>query len=246
MLSFIVPAHDEELLIGATLHALDAAGRALGEPFEIVVADDGSTDATAAIAREHGARVVSIERRQISAARNAGAGAATGERFIFVDADTVVTPELVRAAVEAMRAGAAAGGCPVRFDGEVPLYARLLLKTLLPLYRMFGLASGSFLFCTRAAFQAVGGFDETLFAAEEAAMSRALHRQGRFVFLRQTVTTSGRKVRTHSARELLGLLGRLLLSGSRGVRRREGLEAWYGERRADPMTTSGKPASMRH
>src|SRR5258708_39128617 len=71
MVSFIVPAHDEEILIGATLRALAAAGRALGDPFEIVVADDASSDATVAIAREHGARVVSIQRRQISAARNA-------------------------------------------------------------------------------------------------------------------------------------------------------------------------------
>jgi hypothetical protein len=185
--------------------------------------------------------VVSIHRRQISAARNAGAGAAAGERFVFVDADTIVTAELVCAAVAAMRAGAVAGGCAVRFDGEVPLYARMLLGTLLPLYRVFGLASGSFLFCTRAAFQAVGGFDERLFAAEEGAISRALHDQGRFVVLRQAVTTSGRKVRAYSARELLGLLARLALSGGRKLRRREGLEPWYGERRADPGGTIRGP-----
>jgi hypothetical protein len=97
-----------------------------------------------------------------------------------------------------------------------------------------GLASGCFLFCTREAFLSAGGFDEGLFGAEEAAMSRALRRQGRFVVLGEAVTTSGRKLRAHSAREVLGLLTRLALAGPRSLRRREGLDLWYGERREDP------------
>lgn len=218
MLSFIVPAYNEELLIGRTLRAIVEAGSALAEPFEVVVADDASTDRTAAIAREHGARVVAVANRQIAATRNAGAKVAVGDMLVFVDADSVVTPELVRAAVAAMRAGAAGGGCPVRFDGRIPVYGRLLMTVLMPVYRLVGLASGSFLFCARRAFEAAGRFDESLFAAEEAAMSRALHRQGRFVVLRESVTTSGRKLRAYTAREALGVLARLALSGGRGVR----------------------------
>ncbi len=234
MLSIVVPAHDEELLIGRTLAALQEAGAALGGPFEIVVVDDASTDRTAAIAHDHGARVVTVAHRQISATRNAGARAGVGDMLLFVDADTVVSPAAVRGAVDAMAAGAAGGGCLFAFDGEVPLYGRVLLKTLLPFYYRFGLASGCFLFCTRAAFEGVGGFDETLYAAEEMAMSRALHRQGRFVVLREEVVTSGRKLRAYSGRESLGLLARLALSGERGVRRRKGLELWYAPRRPDP------------
>jgi glycosyltransferase involved in cell wall biosynthesis len=236
VLSFIVPAYNEELLIGGTLEALNDAGTALGQPFEVVVADDASTDRTAAIAAEHGARVVPVQNRQIAATRNAGAKVAIGEMLIFVDADTVVTRAVVREAIDAMRAGAAGGGCLVRFDDHVPLYGRLLLATILPLYRVLRIASGSFLFCTRQAFDAAGGFDERLFAAEELAMSRALHRQGRFLVLREFVTTSGRKVRTYSAREVLGLMARLVLSGEKGLRQRKGLEPWYGERRPDPRS----------
>ena len=59
MLSFIVPAHNEQLLIGHTLGALHAAGQALREPYEVIVADDASTDETGAIARAYGAQVVS-------------------------------------------------------------------------------------------------------------------------------------------------------------------------------------------
>src|SRR5262249_51904043 len=73
MLSFIVPAYNEQLLIGRTLGALHAAAGALREPYEVIVADDASTDETAAIAHAHGAQVVSVNHRQIAATRNAGA-----------------------------------------------------------------------------------------------------------------------------------------------------------------------------
>jgi glycosyltransferase involved in cell wall biosynthesis len=238
MVSFVIPAFNEELLLGRTLCALNEAARALGQPFEVVVADDGSTDQTAGVAQKHGARVVSVNYRQIAATRNAGAREATGEMLIFVDADTVITAEAICAAVEAMRSGAVGGGCAFRFDGQVPLYGHLMQAIAVPLYRFLGLASGCFMFITRRAFDSTGGFDERLFGAEEAAMSRALRRQGRFVILREYVTTSGRKLRAHSAREILGLLARLAFAGPKSVRQRKGLGLWYEERRADP----GNPA----
>jgi glycosyltransferase involved in cell wall biosynthesis len=58
MISFIVPAHNEEQLIGQTLDAIAAAAGELAARFEVIVVDDGSSDATAAIASAHGARVV--------------------------------------------------------------------------------------------------------------------------------------------------------------------------------------------
>jgi glycosyltransferase involved in cell wall biosynthesis len=238
MISFIIPAYNEEQLLGRTLTAVTRAAQTLDQPSEVIVVDDASTDRTAAIAREHGARVVPVHNRQIAATRNAGGRAANGDMFIFIDADTVVTEGAVAAAVEAMRQGAVGGGCAFRFDGRLPLYARIMGGVALPLYRVLGLASGCFLFCTRQAFHAVGGFNEQLFGAEEAAMSRALHRQGRFVILRESVTTSGRKLRVHSAREVLGFLARLAVLGPRLVRKREGLEIWYGERRPDPEGTA--------
>jgi glycosyltransferase involved in cell wall biosynthesis len=230
MLSVIIPAYNEELLLGQTLRAANDAAGALGEPFEVIVVDDASTDRTAAIAVEHGARVVPVAHRQIAATRNAGARAAKGEMILFVDADTTVNEAAVRAAVRAMRKGAVGGGCGFRFDEPVPLLGRVMQTIAAPLYRAMRLASGCFLFCTRAAFDAVGGFDEGLYAAEEAMMSRRLGEQGRFVVLRETVLTSGRKLRAYSAWEIFGVLARLAWSGGDAVRRREGLEIWYGER----------------
>jgi glycosyltransferase involved in cell wall biosynthesis len=239
--SFIVPAFNEERLLGETLKAIREAASALNEPSEVIVVDDASTDGTNGIAQSHGARVVSVNCRHIAATRNAGAREARGMWLIFVDADTIVTREVVQAAVTAMRAGAVGGGCDVRFGGRLPLYARALIAAALPVYQALGLAAGCFIFCTREAFDAVGGFDETLFAAEEAALSRALHRKGRFLILREHVITSGRKLRAHSAREVLGGLLRLALGGRRAFARREGLEIWYGARRKDPGSDTSEP-----
>jgi glycosyltransferase involved in cell wall biosynthesis len=232
--SFVVPAFNEERLLAGTLKAIREAASALNESTEVIVVDDASTDGTKAVAHSHGAHVVSVSCRHIAATRNAGAREARGMWLIFVDADTIVTKEVVQAAVMAMRAGAVAGGCDVRFDGRLPLYGRALIAAALPLYQALGLAAGCFIFCTREAFDAVGGFDETLFAAEEVVLSRALRREGRFVILREHVITSGRKLRAHSAREVLGGLLRLALGGRRAMGSREGLEIWYGARRKDP------------
>jgi glycosyltransferase involved in cell wall biosynthesis len=225
MISFIIPAYNEAELIGRTLAALHESARPTGERYEVIVADDASSDGTGAIAREHDARVVAVNFRQIAATRNAGARMAAGDLFFFVDADTIVTVRALRAAISALRGGAVGGGSAVRFDGPVPLYAafleRVALPVLLPLLKM---APGCFLFCTRRAYLATGGFDEGLSWSEEVAFASRLKRQGRFVILREFVITSGRKVRAYSA---LGLLrvGAQLALGQRGA-----LDYWYGQR----------------
>lgn len=105
---------------------------------------------------------------------------------------------------------------------------------MLAFYRRASLASGAFLFCTREAFGAAGGFDETFFAAEEYELCQALRKQGRFGWVKHRVATSGRKLRAYSTRELLAQVAGLFLRGKRGLRKRENLDLWYGERREDP------------
>jgi glycosyltransferase involved in cell wall biosynthesis len=236
MTSFIVPAYNEAEVIGATLDALHATGRAIGEPYEVIVADDGSTDETALIAGRQSARVVTVAHRQIAATRNSGAREASGEFLIFVDADTIVNEAVVRAALCAMRNGAVGGGAGVEFDGGVPLYARAVLPVLVRLFRVARLAAGCFVFSTRTAFDAVGGFNEAYFGGEEIILSKALKRQGRFVVLREAVTTSGRKLRTHSTSEMWGGMARVALRGLKGVKQREGMDLWYAPRRRDPKS----------
>jgi len=233
LISFVVPAHNEERLLPETLRSIRSAAGAVGMPFEVVVADDGSTDGTGEIASAFGARVVRIEARQIAVARNAGARASRGEVLVFVDADTLISERLLLAALESLRAGAVGGGAPVRFDGYIPPRLRGIVAVFVRVYFHLELAAGCFLFCTRDAYRATGGYDERLFAAEETAMSRALKRVGRFVVLRERVLTSGRKLRAYSPGEILRSLRHACRRFGRGLRSRDGLEIWY-ERRPDP------------
>jgi glycosyltransferase involved in cell wall biosynthesis len=205
----------------------------LDDPYEVIVVDDASTDGTVAAARAGGARVLSVDFRQISRVRNAGAAAASGDILIFVDADTTVNATTVSASVSALRQGAAGGGADVHFDGRIPFWGRLLLPAIRVSMRIGRFASGCYIYCARAAFEQAGGFDEGYYAAEEIIFSRALQRCGRVVILREPVVTSGRKLRTHSIRDLLRLCAATAGRGTAAVRSRDALELWYGARRDD-------------
>ena len=223
MLSFVIPAYNEERYLGATIAAIHDAMKEVGARYEVVVADDASTDHTAQVAANCGARVVRTEKRQIAGTRNAGAGAAHG--------DTRVNAAVVRGLIDALASGAVGGGAAVRFD-SAPRWANAFLAFLVPVFRAMRWAAGCFLFCTREAFDAVRGFDEAYYASEEIHISRALGRRGRFVVLREAVTTSGRKTQAYSfwASTRLGL--RLLLGGLGSVKSRRATAAfWYDGKR---------------
>ena len=230
MISFIVPAYNEEKYLATTLASIHAAAKAVGEPYEIVVADDGSTDGTAALAADGGAKVVRVAHRQIAATRNSGARAASGDMFVFVDADTTVNPEVVRAAMDAMAAGAAGGGAAVRFE-TAPRWAHMLMRLFVPVFRLLKLAAGCFVFCTREAFEKTGGFDETYFAGEEIFFSQALKRHGRFVVVRPTVTTSARKTENRTFWQMAWLCLEVLVRSPFGVKKRQHADFWYDGKR---------------
>ncbi len=239
MISFIIPAHDEELLLPRTLRSIHEAASAAESGYEILVVDDASTDRTAALAAEHGARCISVVHRQISRTRNTGARAARGEVLVFVDADTSITPASVQEALNALGKGAVGGGALPDFDGQVPGWARVLKVFLYPMMRLFRATGGCFLFCTREAFLRSGGFDESLFCSEEIRFAGALKRLGRFQVLSARVLTSGRKLRTFRGAELMRLLALFAMRGPKMLRTRDGLDLWYGERRPDPDGKSG-------
>ncbi len=234
MLSFVVPAHNEEASVAAVVAAIATAATAAGTNYEIIVVDDASTDATAERAAEAGARVVPVAYRQIAATRNAGARQARGDAFVFVDADTLIGADVVAGVLHALAAGAVGGGAAIRFDEPVPRWVRWSLPAFLWLFRRLRYTGGCFLFSTRAAFEAAGGFDETLYASEELALCRALKKQGELVILRASVLTSGRKVRSYSGGEILRDALRIALAGRAGVKDRSRLRIWYEPRRPDP------------
>lgn len=235
-LSFVVPAHNEEHELPASLRALRAAADASGKTYELIVVDDASTDATADIARQFGARVVTVHRRQIAAARNAGARVARGEILFFVDADTRIAPDHVILGLRALATGCSGGSARVLPDREMPFWANVFLQLFSAIYFTAGLGAGAFIFARRESFEAAGGFDEQYFAGEEVYLSRALKKLGRFKILREPIVTSARKVRMHSPRFVLTQTFFLLLGGKRALRTRDRLALWYDGKRERPAT----------
>jgi len=231
MISFIVPAYNEETELRPTLAAICAAAPDASQSFEIIVVNDASTDATPEIAEQAGARVVSIHRRQIAASRNAGARAARGEYLFFVDADTRIKRIHVTNAMAALKAGYAGGSARGVMDGFIPFWSRVFLRAFCTLYFGLNLGAGAFLFTTRRNFEATGGFDEQYFAGEEVYFSLALRKLGRFKVLREPVLTSGRKLRMYSAKEILGTLFIMIFGGPRMARSRARLHLWYDGKR---------------
>src|SRR5437660_871030 len=227
MISFIVPAYNEEHELSGTLAAIHAAASGATGPYEIIVVDDASTDATPKIASDAGAKVIPINRRQIAAARNAGARAAQGEYLFFIDADTRISRADGSGGVGGLGGGYAGGSARVAMDGFVPIWGRMLLRGFSSVYFGLNLGAGAFLFTTRRNFDVIRGFDEQYFAGEEVYFSIALKKLGGFKVLREPVVTSARKMRMYPAKDFLPKFFGLILRGPRGVRSRAQLSLWY-------------------
>lgn len=106
--SAIIPARNEALCIAAVVRGLLALQTQCGRPLlqEVVVANNGSRDATAAIARAAGARVVDVPQPGYGQACWAGAQASQGDVLLFVDGDGAANPADAAALVAAITAGA--------------------------------------------------------------------------------------------------------------------------------------------
>lgn len=102
--SAIIPCLDAEAFLGSAIRSMLNQTH---PPFEIIVADNGSADASRAVARSFGApvRLLDVPERGASRARLAGAAAAQGEALMFLDADDLVAPETLAAMTRALEAG---------------------------------------------------------------------------------------------------------------------------------------------
>ena len=239
-ISLIIPAFNEERLLGETLRQVKSALTAFsrrGWGTEIIVCDNNSTDRTAELARAAGAVVVSEPVNQIARARNRGAAAATGDWLIFLDADSHPSSDLFAEVAEQIEAGRClAGGCTVRLHGHYPV-GNLITRLWNAISRAGRLLAGSFIFCDANAFRQIGGFSQELFAGEELDLSRRLKplaRAGnkRIVILhRHPLLTSARKLHLYTPREHIGFLIRAVLSRKRILSSREACHTWYDGRR---------------
>jgi len=234
--SVVVPAFNEERLLGGSLAAIREAMSVFNDA-ELIVCDNNSTDRTAEIARSAGAKVVFEPVNQIARARNAGAAQASGDWLVFVDADSYPSQELFRETAEAIQGGRClAGGATVSLESADPAI-RFWVAAWNFLSRRARWAAGAFIFCEAAAFRRLGGFNQDLYAAEEIELFGRLKRLARLerrsivILHRHPLRTSDRKAQLYTKREHLGFVLRTLLLGGRNLRSRDSCHAWYDGRR---------------
>ncbi|MGZ0656717.1 glycosyltransferase [Coraliomargarita sp. W4R72] len=238
--SIIIPAYNEAAELPATLEAIRKAMQATPMCGECIVVDNNSDDDTRAVALAHGADLVVHEPiNQIARARNAGAAQSRGRFLVFIDADTRIQPELLTEALRLLEQGACVGGGSViKFEGEVSRIGRFGIAMWERVSKLTRTAAGSFLFCRRDAFDAVAGYDESLYASEEVRFSRQLKKWGKTEDLTFTILshapalTSARKLNWYSGPQILGWVALMILMPL-AVRSRKLCGFWYDRPQAD-------------
>ena len=198
--SVVIPALDEAEHIAATLASVTGQPG----PVEVIVVDGGSTDGTAAMARDALARSAVASSTVLASERgrarqmNAGAARATGSVLVFLHADTQLPHDALAAVREGLSDAAVAGGCfRTTFDDTHSPWMRLWQARMWMGWHRFAFGDRA-LFVRRSVFEAAGGFpDQPIF--EDLDMVRAVRRHGRFRFLDAAVVTSARRYRRHGA-----------------------------------------------
>ncbi|MEM6705760.1 MAG: glycosyltransferase [Acidobacteriota bacterium] len=220
-ISLIIPAYNEEALLPRLLESVDIASTrfsADADSVEVIVVDNDSTDDTARLAEAAGCRVLSEKRRCIATVRNTGASAASAPTLCFVDADSVLHPEIFSAVLEASRnERIVAGSSRVRPEvWSFGLWVSFHL-TMPPMW-LLGLDTGLF-FIRRSDFRTLGGYPEDRQYAEDIQLYLAARRLGRSRSPRQRLArlrgvrtiTSTRKFDKHGDWHLLTTLVRYVL-----------------------------------
>ena len=241
----VIPAWNESQYIEATLNAVKKAIGQQQERGEIVVVDNNSTDNTASLATNNGARVVFEQINQIAKARNTGARASESEWLIFIDADSIITAELLTSSLHALSSGKViGGGSTVAMNPKINGLPGMVLKFWNWWSVKSHSAAGCYIFCTREAFDTVGHFDEKRFAAEELYLSKKLRnlaKQRGQQFLIHThapIVSSSRKVEWYSPWRIFKQVLFLLIPGS--TRSRTMCFLWYDRNKVAQRDQDGQ------
>jgi hypothetical protein len=142
-LTVVIPAYNEEKRLPGTLTQVLEHLRERGEPFEVIVVDDGSSDETRQVARAAGreVKVVGIPHTGKGAAVRSGVLASTGKLVLVTDADLPTPIEDLRRLIPALEAGAGLAVGSRRLasssvEVEQPLHRRVMGKVFSLLVRL--------------------------------------------------------------------------------------------------------------
>jgi rSAM/selenodomain-associated transferase 2 len=190
-ISIIVPALNEAASIAAAVESAAAC-----RPHEVVVVDGGSTDETAALAQEAGARVLHATRGR-GIQQNTGARHATGDVLLFLHADTCLPPDGCRQIEEALRDPCVVCGAFWQHIDAAPRRYRWLEWGNAWRVRWLGVPYGDQgIFVRRAEFEQLGGFPEVPFM-EDWLLMRRLRRLAWPVLLPGPLHVSARRWQRH-------------------------------------------------
>ena len=180
-ISLVIPAHNEERFLPRLLDSVDVARERWRQgpaAIEVIVADNLSTDRTAAIAEKRGSRVMRVEERRIASVRNGGAAVAEGEVLCFVDADSEIHQDTFNAIEDSLATGrVVAGATGVRME-RWSLGIAVTWALFMPMVWLTRMDTGV-VFCRKEDFGAIGGYDERRFFAEDVQLLWDLRRVGR-------------------------------------------------------------------
>ncbi|NOT55538.1 MAG: glycosyltransferase [Deltaproteobacteria bacterium] len=168
--SVIIPAHNEEKMLGALLASL-AVLQFPRERLQIIVVDHESSDATADVARQGGAQVVTKKGGTISSVRNCGAAVASGQVLAFVDADCTVAEDWINKALPHL-SDSTVGlvGSPYLMPAHPQTWVRKVLQKQADVRPRLSAAKwlpAGNMFIRRDVYWESSGFDESLTTCED-------------------------------------------------------------------------------
>lgn len=188
MISIIIPAHNEENYI---LKTIESIKRQSFKDYEIIVVDDGSYDKTFQRANRNADFVVKLNKKSGPAkARNTGVKKASGSILVFLDADTLLSENVLNE-VWNNKNNYDVGTCRIMPDKD-KLKHKIMMALKNKLLCPFGVSNG-ILFCSRANFDKYGPFNEKMQKREEGALLRTIKKNGRFIILEEPVVSSMRR-----------------------------------------------------
>ena len=203
--SIIIPAYNEEELIGRCLDSIVTASAPYKDQVEVVVVLNRCTDRTEEIARSYNCLIIKEDRNNMSIIRNAGAKVARGEIIATIDADNWMTENMLTEIERMLLTGKYIGGGVMwKADKKFSLATFLTVLILIPLLIKFKCSSAGIFWCYKRDFEAIKGFNEDQRMLEDAEFAFRLKKWGKKCGKKYGTITKAKMVVSSRKEEMFG------------------------------------------